>query len=216
MHLLRSAAAAALTLAFLLTPTAAHGYVPTPSAMTASSASVDAGGTVTVRVADGTFAANEGVTIDVTGAGALGAALLTGAGQGTATGPAPAGAPGATRTAGNDIVTTTIGTVPATDTGALADATIRLSTTASGPQTIRAWSMSNQVGVNVVVNITDTTAVTDTTTAVTDTTTTELATTGVDARSLLGYWIGGGALLLAGAVVTLSTYLSRHRRSRTP
>ncbi|MDQ1083853.1 MULTISPECIES: hypothetical protein [Microbacterium] len=40
-----------------------------------------------------------------------------------------------------------------------------------------------------------------------------LAETGMDANSLLGFWIGGGALVLAGATVAVAATARRNRRS---
>jgi hypothetical protein len=203
--LTKTASAAALTLALLTAPAVAQAYVPTVPAMSASSATVEAGGTVTVRVADSTFEPSEAVTLDVTGAGALGASLITTAGA--TAGPAPAGAPG-TATGTGDAVTTTIGTTAANGGGGLDDTTVRLAATATGPQTIHAWSKSNMDGVSVTVTIVAPDAIAVTTTS------DELPATGVDTRDLLGFWVGGGALVLAGGVVLVATYVARHRRAQ--
>lgn len=42
---------------------------------------------------------------------------------------------------------------------------------------------------------------------------TSLPETGMDANSLLGFWIGGGALVLAGATVAVAATARRNRRS---
>ncbi|MCJ1706819.1 hypothetical protein [Microbacterium sp. VKM Ac-2923] len=41
-----------------------------------------------------------------------------------------------------------------------------------------------------------------------------LAVTGMDANSLLGFWVGGGALVLAGATVAVAATARRNRRSK--
>ncbi len=41
-----------------------------------------------------------------------------------------------------------------------------------------------------------------------------LPATGMDANSLLGFWIGGGALVLAGATVAVAATARRNRRSK--
>ncbi len=40
-----------------------------------------------------------------------------------------------------------------------------------------------------------------------------LPATGMDANSLLGFWVGGGALVLAGATVAVATTVRRNRQS---
>ncbi len=40
-----------------------------------------------------------------------------------------------------------------------------------------------------------------------------LPATGMDANSLLGFWVGGGALVLAGATVAVVATARRNRRS---
>lgn len=41
-----------------------------------------------------------------------------------------------------------------------------------------------------------------------------LPATGMDANSLLGFWVGGGALVLAGATVAVAATARRNRRSK--
>lgn len=43
---------------------------------------------------------------------------------------------------------------------------------------------------------------------------TSLPATGMDANSLLGFWVGGGALVLAGATVAVAATARRNRRSK--
>ncbi len=46
-----------------------------------------------------------------------------------------------------------------------------------------------------------------------DGSTNALPATGMDAGSLLGFWVGGGALVLAGATVAVATTVRRNRQN---
>jgi hypothetical protein len=184
----QTAAVAALAAGALLTiPTAAQAYTPEVEGALVSSSTVGPGGTVTFDVLDGTFEADEDVRITVTG-------------------QATANAFASVRAA---VPTTTIETsVPSTVEGGIHEVDIRFSADATGAQVITATSPSNPYGVqaSVVIAAPGSEAEADVTSA-------DLPPTGIDSNQLLGVWVGGGLLVLAGGVIALGATVRRSRNA---
>ena len=185
LRLAKAAAAVTLFTALVALPTAAHaGTYPPADAGSVSSPTVTPGGTVTFSVAEETFEPGEPVTVTLTGENAEGASLAF---------------------VKFAVQTKTLGVLEATADGALAPIDIRFPANASGPYTIAAFSPSNP-GVTAVVSI----AAAGGGAGGTGT----LPATGSDSASLLGVWIGGGALLLAGGALAVITTVRRGSRDR--
>ncbi|WP_157553730.1 cell wall protein [Microbacterium hominis] len=177
LRVARVAGASLLGAALALSPVAAQAstiYPPVDSC-TSSPASVPAGGTLSFVCASGTFAANEPVTITVTGENGRDVAF------------------GIVRFA----ISTGSVTRTSDATGALPAVGITLPQNASGVYNIAAISRSSAGG----------TASTSITGA------DGLPSTGGDSGQLVGVWVGGGALVLAGATVLIAL-AARRRRDR--
>lgn len=99
---------------------------------------------------------------------------------------------------------TSTGTATATDSGALEESSITFPTDASGVYNITATSSGSAGGTASVTVSTDSTA---------GGSDGGLATTGLDSSSLLGLWVGGGALVLAGGAIAVGTAVRRNRKS---
>lgn len=97
---------------------------------------------------------------------------------------------GAVRTA---VETSTYAGARANERGGLDPLTVRFPTDAAGAYTIAVFSASSP-GDTVTVTVG------------------ALSVTGMNAQSLLGLWVGGGALVLAGVVVLTAALVARRRR----
>jgi LPXTG-motif cell wall-anchored protein len=179
--------AAVITIAAAATfvPLAAHAY-PTGEEASVSSTNVTPGGTIDFAVADGTFVPGEPVTISLTGESASGASLAV------------------LKAA---VETATLGTIPAAADGSI-DAGIVFPANASGVYTITATSPSVPEGVSVTV----TAATAGGGTGGGSNAGGSLPATGMDSGSLLGLWVGGGALVLAGGAVAVGAAVHRQRK----
>ncbi|RKT35986.1 LPXTG-motif cell wall-anchored protein [Microbacterium sp. AG1240] len=184
-------AAAVITLAAAATfaPLAAHAY-PTGEEASVSSTTVAPGGTVEFTVADGTFDPGEPVTISLTGENASGASLAV------------------LKTA---VETAALGTVPAAADGSISTG-IKFPANASGVYTITATSPSVPEGVSVTVSVAAAGAGTGGSNAGGSNAGGSLPATGMDSGSLLGLWVGGGALVLAGGAVAVGAAVHRQRK----
>lgn len=181
--------AAVLTLAAAATlavPAVAQAYVPTVPGASVSSVVVEPGGNVTFAVRAGTFQPGETVTITLSGQNSAGANLAT------ANLPAQRTVLGE-RTAGED--------------GSLAPARITLPSNAVGNYEVIATSPSVPNGVRAAFSVQATT-VAGGDNAQADASGT-LPATGMDGGGLLGVWVGGGALLLAGGAIVLGRAMRR-------
>ncbi|PVW03740.1 hypothetical protein DEA06_12425 [Microbacterium sp. Gd 4-13] len=178
--------AAVITLAAAATfvPLAAQAY-PTGDEAGVSSPTVTPGGTVEFTVADDTFAPGEPVTITLTGENASGASLA------------------AIKMA---VETATLGTVTAAADGSISTG-ITFPANASGVYTITATSPSVPAGVSVSVSAAAAGGGTGGSNAGGS-----LPATGMDSGSLLGLWVGGGALVLAGGAVAVGAAVHRQRK----
>ncbi|MDL5352311.1 hypothetical protein [Microbacterium sp. zg-YB36] len=186
---LKAATAATLLAgAFALAiPTAAHAaYVVPPADVTVEDATVAPGGVVELEVADDTFRPGSDVVISLTGENASGASLAF---------------------VKFAVETATLGTVDAAADGSLS-ADIRLPSNAIGQYTVRASGVdASGATVTAAVTVTAVTAAApggDT-----------LPVTGGDNSALLGLWVGGGALLLAGGGLAVAGTVRRHRAQAT-
>jgi len=94
-------------------------------------------------------------------------------------------------------ITTASGDATSTATGELADVPITLPSNASGTYNIAAVSATSAGG----------------TAAVTVRNDGGLPATGLDSSTLVGLWIGGGALLLAGAALAITAVVRRRNRT---
>ncbi|MCR2784944.1 MULTISPECIES: hypothetical protein [unclassified Microbacterium] len=102
------------------------------------------------------------------------------------------------------VETATLGTVDAAADGSLS-ADIRLPSNAIGQYTVRASGVdASGATVTAAVTVTAVTAGGDT-----------LPITGGDNSALLGLWVGGGALLLAGGGLAVAGTVRRHRAQAT-
>lgn len=178
--------AAVITLAAAATfvPLAAQAY-PTGDEAGVSSPTVTPGGTVEFTVADDTFAPGEPVTITLTGENASGASLA------------------AIKMA---VETATLGTVTAAADGSISTG-ITFPANASGVYSITATSPSVPAGVSVSVSAAAAGGGTGGSNAGGS-----LPATGMDSGSLLGLWVGGGALVLAGGAVAVGAAVHRQRK----
>lgn len=183
--------AAALTLAAAATlavPSVANAYVPTPEPGAAvSSSTVTPGGSVSFFVSPGTFVPGESVTLYLSGENASGASLAM------------------IRAAA--VERQEFGVREATEDGALPPVNIKLPANASGVYEVLATSPSRPDGVTASFRVTadaGTVARADTTAA--------LPPTGFDGGSLLGIWVGGGILILAGGTIAVGASVHRSRR----
>lgn len=149
---------------------ASNIYPPVDACMT-STAAVTLGDTVDFSCEGGTFAADEPITITITGENATSASFA--------------------------FVRFEISTLSyasrATSTGAMPDVRITLPADASGIYNIAAVSASSAGG-TASISVLDADG---------------LPVTGGDSGQLMGLWIGGGALLLAGVVVLVAAGLRR-------
>ncbi|MGZ0069138.1 cell wall protein [Microbacterium arborescens] len=175
------AAVAVLAAAIIALPAAASAstgatiYPPTNSCTTTPSAFV-AGGTVEFACADGTFGANEEITITVRGENGAAVAFARAA-----------------------FAVTTGSTVrESSEQGALAPVAITFPADAVGVYNIEAISASSAGG-TASASVVDASG---------------LPATGGDARTSLGLWVGGGALVAAGATIALASALRRARDAR--
>jgi hypothetical protein len=91
------------------------------------------------------------------------------------------------------VETTTYSDADATATGGLDPLTVTFPRDAAGAYTIAAFSPSTP-GDSVTVTVGG------------------LSSTGIDEQSLLGIWVGGGALVLAGIIIAGAATVARHRR----
>jgi uncharacterized iron-regulated membrane protein len=169
-HLAIATAALLAVGAMILLPAAAQASVYPPSdSVVVSAASAQPGGSVQVSVKDGTFRADEDLTITTTGENGGGVTY------------------GMLRTA---IGTATYGDARATSAGGMTPVTVTFPANASGVYTIAVFSPSSP-GATATVTIG------------------ALSATGLNASSTMGLWIGGGALVLAGAVIAVAVAVRR-------
>lgn len=183
--------AAALTLAAAATlavPAVAQAYVPTVPGASVSSVVVEPGGNVTFAVRAGTFQPGETVTITLYGQNPYGANIAT------------AGLPGQS---------TVLGERAAGEDGSLAPVRITLPSDATGTYEVIATSPSVPNGVRASFSVQATSVASGDNTQ-TDASGT-LPATGMDGGGLLGAWVGGGALLLAGGAIILGRATRRDR-----
>ncbi|MDZ8170635.1 LPXTG cell wall anchor domain-containing protein [Microbacterium xanthum] len=166
---------AALTAGLVAAPAAAQASTiyPPAGSCTTSPATMTAGSTVTFGCSNGTFSADEPVTVTVTGENGADATF------------------GMVRMA----ISTASATFTSTADGALAGVAITLPANATGTYNIAAVSPTSAGG----------------TAAASITTADGLPTTGLDQASLAIVWIGGGALLAAGAVLAVVAGVRRSR-----
>ncbi|MFF2633304.1 cell wall protein [Microbacterium sp. NPDC058021] len=154
----------------------ASAIYPPADACAVSVATAAAGETIDFRCADGTFSANETVTITITGENGVGSTF----------GPAFV----------KFALSTGSTTRTSSATGALDPVDITLPIDASGVYNIAAISASSPGGAGSTTIRSASGA---------------LPTTGGDATQLVGLWLGGGALLLAGAAITVASVARRAR-----
>lgn len=182
--------AAALTLAAAATlavPSVANAYVPTPEPGAAvSSSTVATGGAVSFFVAPGTFQPGETVTIYLSGENAAGASLAM------------------IRVAA--VERQELGVREANDDGSLPAVDIKLPANASGTYEVLATSPSLPDGVTASFRVSADAGAGDRTD-----TTAALPPTGFDGGSLLGVWVGGGILVLAGGAIAVGASIHRGR-----
>jgi len=181
------AAVIAIAAAATFVPLAAHAY-PTGEEASVSSTTVTPGGTIDFAVADGTFVPGEPVTISLTGESASGASLAV------------------LKAA---VETATLGTIPAAADGSI-DAGIVFPANASGVYTITATSPSVPEGVSVTITAATASGGAGGTGG--SNAGGSLPATGMDSGSLLGLWVGGGALVLAGGAVAVGAAVHRQRK----
>ena len=181
--------AAVITIAAAATfaPLAAHAY-PTGEEASVSSTTVTPGGTIDFAVADGTFVPGEPVTISLTGESASGASLAV------------------LKAA---VETATLGTIPAAADGSISTG-IKFPANASGVYTITATSPSVPEGVSVTITAATASGGAGGTGG--SNAGGSLPATGMDSGSLLGLWVGGGALVLAGGAVAVGAAVHRQRK----
>jgi LPXTG-motif cell wall-anchored protein len=187
-YMIRNTAAAAVLVAgaILAMPLAADAATIYPPANVCSTpATAGPSGTIAFKCADGTFAPHEKVTITVEGENGAGAKI------------------GFVAIAA---VTTASGTAESTSSGALAAVPITLPSNASGVYNISAVSASSSGG-TASVSISTTAG-----SGSSGSSGSTLPVTGIDAGSLLGVWIGGGALVLAGGAIAVATSVRRNRK----
>lgn len=94
-------------------------------------------------------------------------------------------------------ISTASGNATSTATGSLPGVPITLPSNASGTYNIAAVSPTSAGGTAAATTTSDSNG---------------LPVTGLDSASLMGLWIGGGALLLAGVAIAVSVVLRRSRR----
>ncbi|MEV8218574.1 hypothetical protein AB0O65_02310 [Microbacterium sp. NPDC077391] len=184
----KAAAVAALAAgALFAVPAAAsavEGYTP-PAQGQVSDSTVAPGEAITFSVTDAAFVPGETVSISITGENASGASL------------------GFVKFA---VETRALGTTTANGAGGVSGVRINLPANASGTYTILATSPSNPVGVSATVTVAA--AGTGSNGGSDDD---ALATTGPDSAAMLGLWVGGGALVLAGGAVAVASAVRRNR-----
>ncbi len=173
-HRVRTIAVAVLLALFSVSAPAAaqaSSIYPPVDACGTTPAAVSLGEPFTLDCGEGTFSANETVTVTITGENAASSKV------------------GAVRFA----ISTLSKTFTSTDAGALDGVTVTLPSDGSGIYNIAAVSATSAGGTgSVSVLGTD-----------------GLPTTGGDSAQLMGLWIGGGALVLAGIVVVIAVVLRR-------
>ncbi len=187
--LVRASAALALAAGLALAvPTAANAYTDPVVAETTGSAGPN--GTLGVSIPAGTMAANEAVGLSVTGESALGITTA--------------------------IVKTAVETnsslrTQADASGAVA-VNLKFPATASGAYSITLVGLESGRSVSLVAG--DATgAGTGTGTGGSGSNASGLPATGLDSGSLLGLWVGGGALVLAGGAIAVGTTVRRARNA---
>ncbi|PKI90844.1 hypothetical protein CW368_09275 [Actinomycetales bacterium SN12] len=183
----KAAAVAALAAgALFAVPAAAsavEGYTP-PARGQVSDSTLAPGEAFTFSVTDAAFVPGETVSISVSGENASAATL------------------GFVKFA---VETKALGTTTANADGGVSGVRITLPANASGSYTILATSPSNPVGVSATV------AVAAAGSGAAGGNNDPLATTGADSAAMLGLWVGGGALVLAGGAVAVGSAVRRNR-----
>ncbi len=177
--------AAAATLA---APGIANAYVAPEPGASVSSSVVAPGGTVTFAAIPGTFEGGEPVTISLSGENASGASLAM---------IRPAA-----------VQRQELGTREAQADGSLAGVDIKLPENASGTYEVLATSPSVPEGVTASFTVETAGA----TTSNRDDAAAALPATGGDGGALLGLWVAGGALVMAGGAIAVGSSVRRHRQ----
>jgi hypothetical protein len=185
--------AAALTIvaaATLAVPTAAHAYADLGPDALLSSSTVTPGGSVEFSATPDTFEPGETVTVTLEGENASAATMAM------------------IRAAA--VERQVLGERTATADGSLAPVTITLPANASGPYTVIATSPSLPQGVSASFTVSSAVAADGTSNTAAEN---ALPPTGIDANSLLGLWVGGGALVLAGGAIAVGATVRRHQNN---
>lgn len=181
----KAAAVISLAAAATFAPIAAHAY-PSGDEVTISNTTIVAGGDVTFSVEQFTF--GPGTTVNI---------ILSGEN-------ASAGSLGVVKAA---YEVATLGTVAATADGAVAPVAVTLPADASGSYVISATGVDADGNPISVSSAAITIAAAGGTGG-----SGSLPATGMDAGSLLGLWVGGGALVLAGGAVVVGAAVQRQRK----
>ncbi|MFG6446355.1 hypothetical protein ACFXP7_13660 [Microbacterium sp. P06] len=155
---------------------------PSGDEASVSSPTVGPGGTVEFSVEASTFVPGEPVTISLTGENASAGSLAV---------------------VKSVVQTSVLDTRPAAADGSLPSVGVRLPANASGTYTITAASPSVPEGVSAAVTVV---------TSGGNGGGGGLPATGMDSGSLLGLWVGGGALVLAGGAVAVGAAVHRQRK----
>lgn len=186
LTLKKTAAATALAGALLLAaPVAAHAQYATPGPNTVVQEITEDGPATT-----GGFAAGTSVVFTLSGVGVTGANIATAGARVTSASVTKTADASGSATVNITLPEPQVGTYLLAATGTRADGSVGTDTTVVGSGSGSGSSGStNASGSNA------------------------LPATGMDANSLLGFWVGGGALVLAGATVAVATTVRRNRQS---
>ncbi|MEN2740547.1 cell wall protein [Microbacterium sp. X-17] len=179
MKRLLATAAASLLLsamtAFGIAGAAQAAVYPPSDSIVVSSTTVEPGGSIVVRIKDGTFGSGEQLTVTTTGE------------RGTDVSYA---------LVRFDSTTSTYRDARANAAGGAGPITVTFPSGASGVYTIAVFSPSSP-GVTATITVGT------------------LPVTGFNASSTVGLWVGGGALVLAGAVVAIAVAVRRVQATRS-
>jgi hypothetical protein len=180
--LIKAAAAVTIAATAVFAPVAANAAAGAGSYTTPTT--IITNNIIVINFAPGSFASFENVNIYLTGVNADDATL-------------------ATVKAATNTTPQLVGTVTADADGG-ATARIQLPAGAAGNYTILGTSPSNPAGISATVTLAAAGGGTGGTGG--------LPATGMDSGSLLGLWVGGGALVLAGGAVAAGAAVHRQRK----
>lgn len=181
----QATAALSIAAAAILAPVVATSASAAVLPYPPAPSTVVSGNNVTINFEPGSFSSNETVTIFLNGFNASAATLAT------------------IKTASNGPAR--LGTVESSANGS-AGTTIVLPSNATGTYTVTGTSPSRPEGVSVTFTVAGTGTGGD------GGGQGSLPATGMDSGSLLGLWVGGGALVLAGGAVAVGTAVHRQRK----